>query len=49
MGDYEIKYQKVIEKNGRVYTKNSLVENGLMYLYKAFEINVINASTTYTN
>ena len=28
---------------------NGMLENELMYLYKAFQFNVIDASTTYTN
>lgn len=54
VGDYEIKYKKVIEKNRCVCTKNSFdfstytfeIIDGLMYLYKAFQIDCINASTT---
>ena len=49
MGHYEINpptYKKFIEKNKCICT-NGTLENGLMYLYQAFQISVINASTTH--
>ena len=48
VGCYEIKpdiYKNFIEKQKCICTNGGL-ENGLMYLYLAFQCNVINASTT---
>ena len=50
VGYYEIKpptYKKFTKKNKCTYTNDKL-ESGLVYLYLAFQFNVINASTTYT-
>jgi hypothetical protein len=41
-------YEKFIERNKYIHA-NGKLENGLMYLYQAYQFNVINASTTYTN
>ena len=49
MGHYEIKhpiYKKFIEKN-KCMQINGRLENGLVYLYWAFQFDVINASTTH--
>ena len=50
MGDYEIKpsiYETFKKKRKSICTKIGL-RNGPMYLYQAFQFNVIYASTTYT-
>ena len=50
MGHYENRppiYEKVIEKNKCICT-NDMLENGLMYLYWAFQFEMINASITYS-
>jgi hypothetical protein len=51
VGHYEIKsliYEMFMEKK-RCKHKNGMIENELMYLYQAFQSNVMNASTTYIN
>ena len=51
VGHYEIKpliHKKFIEKNKYIHT-NGMLENGLVYLYHAFQFNVINDSNTSTN
>ena len=50
MGHCEIKppvYEKFTEKKKSVHTNK--LENGLTSLYGAFQFDVINASTIYTN
>ena len=40
-------YENLIEKHKYIRT-NGRLENGLMYLYQAFQLNLIDAYTTYT-
>ena len=50
MSHYEIEppiYEKCMEKNECMRTKGML-RNGLLYVYLAFQCNMTNASTMYT-
>ena len=51
VGHFELNYhvyKKFVDKN-RCLCTNVLLKNGLIYEYIAFEVKVINASTTYIN